>query len=336
MRVCSWGIPSNARTHLLDALARGAQASGAVVENRDLFRDVNHRTIRQYDAHLVYSRMYNFADRVIDKCRHLGKPVLVIDSGYIRRGEYYAVGLGGINAEADFKNAGSPPDRFNALGVEIKPWRDGGEYVLLCGQRQIDITLPCPPPQWAAVMRDVIRSVTDLPILYRPYPSEPAVHARIAGALPSRGSLEDDLAGAAMLVTHTSNVVVQALLDGIPCVTTGKGVADRVVSIRLKPEPEPPLPAWARGKAALIRHVLDAPRHTLPDRVPFFHDLAYAQWTEDEMKSGIPFRRLMGIEEPKEPEPITEKQSPAVSLYGDDILEMADDEIIDDEHDEQV
>ena len=91
------------------------------------------------------------------------------------------------------------------------------------------------------------------------------------------------------------------------------------------------LPAWARGKAALIRHVLDAPRHTLPDRTPFFHDLAYAQWTEDEMKSGLPFRRLMGIEPEPEAEPITEKQPAAISLYGDDILEMADDEVIDDE-----
>jgi len=326
MKVCAWSAPHNTRTHLLDALARGAEASGATVESGDLFRDVNHRVIRQYDAHLVYSRMYNFAGRVIDKCRHLGKPVLVIDSGWIRRGEYYAVGLGGINYEADFKNANSPADRFDRLGVEIKPWREGGEYVLLCGQRRIDITLPCDPWQWASVMRDVVRSVTDLPILYRPYPSEPKVYARIDGTLPSRGSLEDDLAGAAMLVTHTSNVVVQALLDGIPCVTTGKGVADRVVSIGLKPEPEPPLPAWARGKAALIRHVLDAPRHTLPDRVPFFNDLAYAQWTKDEMESGLPFRRLMGIEEPTKAEPITEEQSTAVSLYGDEILEMAEEE----------
>ena len=331
MRVCSWDNPKHARISLLEALSAGAQASGAVVDSRDLFRDVNHRIIRQYDAHLVYSRMYNFADRVIAKCRHLGKPVLVIDSGYIRRGEYYAVGLGGINAEADFKNAGSPPDRFNALGVEIKPWREGGEYVLLCGQRRIDITLPCPPQEWAIVMRDVVRSVTGLPILYRPYPSEPACHARIDGALPSRGSLEDDLADAALLVTHTSNVVINALLDGIPCVTSGHGVAERVVTIGLKPETEALFPAWARGKAALIQHVLDAPRHTLPDRVPFFHDLAYAQWTKDEMESGLPFRRLMGIEEPTKAEPITEEQSPAVSLYGDDILEMADDEVIDDE-----
>jgi len=336
MRVCSWDNPKHARISLLEALARGAEASGATVESGDLFRNINHRIIRQYDAHLVYSRMYNFADRVIDKCRHLGKPVLVIDSGYIRRGEYYAVGLGGINYEADFKNANSPADRFNALGVEIKPWREGGEYVLLCGQRVIDITLPCKPPQWAAVMRDVVRSVTDLPILYRPYPSEPKVYSRIDGTLPSRGSLEDDLADAALLVTHTSNVVIQALLEGIPCVTTGKGVADRVVSIGLKPEPEPPLPTWARGKAALIRHVLDAPRHTLPDRVPFFHDLAYAQWTKDEMESGLPFRRLMGIEEPRKPEPITEEHSTDISLYGDELLEMVDDDVDEVTDDEQI
>ncbi len=331
MKVCAWSAPHNTRTHLLDALARGAEASGATVESGDLFRDVNHRIIRQYDAHLVYSRMYNFADKVINKCNYLGKPVLVIDSGYVRRGEYYAVGLGGINYEADFKNANSPADRFNALGVEIKPWREGGEYVLLCGQRAIDITLPCRPCKWAAVMRDVVRSVTDLPILYRPYPSEPKVYARIDGTLPSRGSLEDDLAGAALLVTHTSNVVINALLDGIPCVTSGHGVAERVVTIGLKPEPEPLFPAWARGKAALIRHVLDAPRHTLPDRVPFFNDLAYAQWTKDEMESGLPFRRLMGIEEPREPEPIAEEHTTDISLYGDELLEMADDEVIDDE-----
>lgn len=336
MKVCAWSAPHNTRTHLLDALARGAEASGAVVETRDLFREINNRVIRRADAHLVYSRMYNFADKVINKCNYLGKPVLVIDSGYVRRGEYYAVGLGGINYEADFKNANSPADRFARLGVEIKPWREGGEYVLLCGQRAIDITLPCKPPQWAAVMRDVIRSVTDLPILYRPYPSEPKVYARIDGALPSRGSLEDDLAGAALLVTHTSNVVINALLDGIPCVTSGHGVAERVVTIGLKPEPEALFPAWARGKAVLIRHVLDAPRHTLPDRVPFFNDLAYAQWTKDEMESGLPFRRLMGIEEPRKPEPIAEEHTTDISLYGDELLEMVDDDVDEVTDDEQI
>ncbi len=331
MRIAAWDNPKNARIHLLDALARGAQACGAVVESRDLFRDVNHRVIRQYDAHLVYSRMYNFADRVIGKCRHLGKPVLVIDSGWIRRGEYYAVGLGGINAEADFKNLGSPPDRFRAMGVDIHPWIEGGEYVLLCGQRAIDITLPCDPWQWAHVMRDVVRSVTDLPILYRPHPAEPAAYARVEGTLPSRGALADDLAGAALLVTHTSNVVIDALLYGVPCVTTGKSVADPIVTIGLKPEPEPPLPAWARGKAAIIQHVLHAQRHTLPEREQFFKNLAYAQWTENEMESGIPFRRLMELEEPKELEPIAEDDTPAISLYGDELLEMADGEVTENE-----
>lgn len=59
---------------------------------------------------------------------------------------YYRVGVNGfLQDDADFNNAGSPPDRWEllsrALGLRLKPYRRVGRHVLIVGQNPGDVSL---------------------------------------------------------------------------------------------------------------------------------------------------------------------------------------------------
>src|SRR5690606_13462346 len=49
--------------------------------------------------------------------RHKGKPLLVIERGFVQRERYYSVGWNGINGKADFVNEDVDEKRWKALGT---------------------------------------------------------------------------------------------------------------------------------------------------------------------------------------------------------------------------
>lgn len=84
-------------------------------------------------------------------------------------------------------------DRFDRLGVELKPWREGGERVVL-PQRGIGPKGVAMPRDWAAQQRGRVRS-----------------HPGMRQSIP----LEQDLASAGEVVTWGSGAAVKALILGI-------------------------------------------------------------------------------------------------------------------------
>ena len=64
---------------------------------------------------------------IIKKHRAEGKPVIILETGYIKRERYFAAGWNGLNGRANFRNQGMPPDRWKALNIEPRPWRADGE-----------------------------------------------------------------------------------------------------------------------------------------------------------------------------------------------------------------
>lgn len=272
---------------ILDAFADGIQRSGGSVDWIDPLQPIKKASIEAYDCHVVHSGDYQNSDKIIAQCNRLGRPVIVIDSGYMRRGEYYAVGLGGINGQADFKNDNSPGDRFDALGLDIPAYDSEKRwYILLAGQHPLDLA-PRTPLDWAETTFARIREHTDLPVVYRPHPFDKR-NPGIDGALRSRRTVEEDLSGALALVTHASNLVVDGLLLHIPVFTTGKSVADQVAFKDF--EELEFVDCWENeSQEPVIKQ--------------FLSDLAYGQWTVDEMRDGRPYRRLMGLEPCRKNEP---------------------------------
>lgn len=206
---------------------------------------------------------------VIEEQKKRKKPVVILDSGYVKRGSgvnaYYACGLNGLNGHADFKNKNMPPDRWQALGVPLLPWRKTGSHVVLCGQVPWDASVQhIDMIAWLHETAKLIRQNTDREIVYRPHPlAVKQSPARLPGCRTSVVALKEDLNNAWAVVTYNSNTGVDAILHGIPnfCLGTGSmtyGVSSRDLGLLERPFLPPHREQWA-------------------------YNLAFTQWRPDEM-----------------------------------------------------
>lgn len=201
--------------------------------------------------------------------------VIVLETGYVNRGggenHHYAAGFNGLNARADFRNKDMPDDRAKLLGVECKPWRERGEHIVLCGQVPWDASVDHTNHiHWLHATAKQLRGKTSRPIVFRPHPKGP--HLDIPGTrLSTARTLQDDLRSAHVVVTFNSNSAVEAVLDGIPA------FADDYGSM-----------AWD-----MCAHDFEAIEgFPTPERTQWLSNLAYAQWTPDEMRSGQTWSHL--------------------------------------------
>lgn len=210
---------------------------------------------------------------IIRRHEEAGKDVIVIEKGYVKRDDYYAVGLNGLNGRADFANEGMNADRWEALGISLQPWSQIGKHILLCGQvpsdasvQNIDIV------GWCTSMVYEMSLITNMPILYRPHPLAIEQSPLILGTRTSKnGSLEEDLKDAAAVVTYNSNAAVEAVIAGVPAFAFDEGSM-----------------AWPVANRSIDN--LGSPLRPL--RLQWAWDLAYAQWTLDEMAVGLPWAHL--------------------------------------------
>ena len=134
-------------------------------------------------------------------------------------------------------------DRWDDLGVELKPWRTEGETVVL-PQRGIGSPPTAMPRDWPAKQKGRIRM----------HPGQNKVKP-----------LEEDLATAGKVVTWASGGAVKALMWGIKV--------------------ESHYPLWVAKQD-----------NTDSDRLRMLRELAWCQWTIEEIASGMPFERLLYAE----------------------------------------
>lgn len=200
-----------------------------------------------------------------------GKPVVVFERAYLGdRFHWTAVGLNGLNGCADFRNAKVPEDRWQQWRGTMKPWRQGGDYALIVGQVMGDASLEGENPyEWAYARYREARRVYDK-VLFRPHPLC-KFKQRLPGVETHEGTDSDALSRAAVVITHSSNMGVLAVMEGVPVVATGRHsmVTD------------------------LATQRVDRPV-TMPDREDWGRRIAYAQWTPDEIISGAAWRHITG------------------------------------------
>jgi hypothetical protein len=203
---------------------------------------------------------------VIAEQRKRGLDVIVLETGYINRGDgenhHYAAGYNGLNGRADFRNANSPADRAEKLSVTLQPWRKNGEHILLCGQVPWDASVDhISFKAWLNTMQETLKQVTWRPVRFRPHPQ----------MVKPDMSLEEDLENCWAVVTFNSNTAVDAALRGIPV------FADDTGSMAY--------PIANKDIAQIaIPH--------MPERKQWLNNLAYAQWTPDEMRQGLTWEHL--------------------------------------------
>ena len=207
--------------------------------------------------------------RVIERQRDAGRDYIVLERAYLGgRTAMASAGYNGLNGRADFRNAGSPAGRWEKMGIPLVPWNPGLGYVLILGQVRGDQAIAgVDILAWYAAAAAFYRR-WNAKVVFRPHPQDAATPTP-PGALSADGeTLAETLAGAALAVTYNSTSGVDAALAGVPVIAVDEGSMA--------------WPAAGHELGALVR----------PDRAQWARDLAYCQWTEDEMASGETWEHL--------------------------------------------
>ncbi len=215
-----------------------------------------------------------------------GIPLLYIDKGYHRvtaewGGKYMAAWWrmcwNATHPTAYFMDTPRAPDRWRRHRIRIVRNASRGERIVILGSSEkfhLSERLPH-PTTWTQEIVDGIRRRTPMEIIYRPKPSWTGAEP-IKGAEFSHGwktAIRRDLEGAFCSVTYGSIASVDSILAGVPCVVLGNAVARPISSTSIKDILNPIWESQAR-------------------REQWAANLAYCQFTPDEIASGVAWKIL--------------------------------------------
>jgi len=195
-----------------------------------------------------------------DEIRAAAPHCIVMERGYVRRDTHYACGLGDGGGFADYKNANSPGDRWERLGVNLRPWRQDGEHWLVLGQVPWDTSVQ--NEGYERRVQEIVHLLENSqkrPVRLRKHP------AVVGKAKP----LVEDLRNCWATIALCSTAGVDSVIEGVPHI---------------------PLRRRSMVASLVQQWTLDEP--PMPDRTQWAHNLAYTQWTLDEMREGLPFQHL--------------------------------------------
>ena len=219
--------------------------------------------------------------QIWQKAHKKQKPIIVIEVGGIQRGETWRLGLNGVNRDAYFAPEGNNRNRADRLGLDLKPWRKQGEYILVCGQHEKSQQWQGLPPVkiWAEETIQNLRQYTDRPIVIRPHPrcgfrlTTPAENVVYQTPTKKRNTYDDyyiQFKGAWAVVNPCSNPGVHAAIAGVPVFVHRSSLASPVGNVSL--------------------NMIENP--AMPDRRQWLNDLAHKEYTVDEIRQGIPLKYL--------------------------------------------
>lgn len=201
-----------------------------------------------------------------------GCAAVYLDLGYWMRANHYKVSVNARHPTAYFQKVQHGNERRRKFVPTISPYRVR-DHILVAGlspkgawAEKIE-----PVGSWEANAIAQIRKYTDRPIIYRPKPTwvgAPKIQGTIFS--PSEESSTMAIAKSMSVVTYHSNVGVDGLVDGTAVFST-KGVAS------------------VMGTSDLS--LIESPIY--PDnREQFLNDVAYCQWSIEEMGNGTCWRHL--------------------------------------------
>ena len=272
----------------------GAQNAGPVFDAFEHSCTSNGHTIssntsyHHTDCHVIWSvlfhgRMARNKDIWANSIRD-NKAIIVLEVGGIKRGTTWKVGLNGINRDAFFGDKGNDSKRAKALGLELKPWRTDGEYILLCGQHDKSLQWHNMPSMsnWFLHTYDEIRKHTDRPILFRPHPRcrLPHIERGLKNVIRQdpthlKGTYDDfDMAfdNVWATVSFSSNPGIHSIINGVPAFVGTSSLAYDV------------------GNDIDFMHNIEHP--LMPNRQQWLNDYAWTEYTVEEIANGLPLAQL--------------------------------------------
>lgn len=196
---------------------------------------------------------------------HEGAVRVVGDKGYFSEyatTRHFRVSVNAQQPDAHLRLRAHPADRWKALRINVTPVKARGKYILLCGigPKQAE-RHGLQYGEWERKTYKLLRGLTDRQILVREKPKNPV----IAGLPRAQHALNSEaIRGAWAVVCMTGNVGVDAIVEGVPVF------------------------AEAGPGSVYYPGGLDGLETVQPiaNRVEALSDIAYWQWTSEEIASG--------------------------------------------------
>ena len=208
------------------------------------------------------------------------------------RPRYLRAGVGHfVNTLGNFNNKNKTSDRWNKLtadlNIDVKPWRNYGQYILLALQQPDDGSLlGANISKWAYDTVLEIRRYSNRPIVIRAHPKprqydmdlirKACEVSDVTYASPNAVTMKQHLQSAWATVTYTSGLAIDSVVSGVPAygMSPGSFVYD-------------------------LEHDLSTIGNPKTyDRSQWLNDMAYTQWTPDEMAEGLPWLHLKDVLHP--------------------------------------
>jgi len=205
---------------------------------------------------------------------------VIVDTGFICNGRttdttssYMALGYDNIKRRAKYYNENSPSDRFDALGIKIKPWRHDGRHIVVFGQNEIGVSsYHTDIIGWFEKTIAYLNNTYKRPVIYRTHPNQKVFPKGNYTLKPFVGNpIENDLEDAWCAVAFTTNAAIDAVIHGIPVF-----VGDDMNM------------AWDVAE----KNIANLKSPAMPDREQWLYNLAYAQWSIKELATKQPWEHL--------------------------------------------
>jgi len=249
-------------------------------------RSLGHDVVSDnYDVSVIWSVLWHgrmlHNRNIYHTERSKNKPVIIIEVGNLLRNQTWRICLNHINGEGTFGNEiDLDPSRPNKLGVGLQRFKElRNSDILIATQHPRSLQWENMPTmqQWVENTVKEIRKFSDKKIVIRPHPrasfqlNNNDTSISIQRPVPIKGSYDDfDINyNYHCVINYNSGPAVQAAIHGVPIICDKSSLAYPVSS------------TFDR-----IENI------TLPEREDWFLKLTHTEWTVEEIKKGIPIKRL--------------------------------------------
>lgn len=233
------------------------------------------------DIAVIYG-LRNRLKSIMDTYIAEGRKCIFIDLGFFGRVDggklegYHRVSVNQLFPTLELVSVEGLPDRFKQFNIPVVHASNSkNKYILLAGMSAKSAGVyGLNPEQWEREAIATLNNLTNLPIVYRPKPSwpdaRPLPHALYS---PPQQNLTEVLTDAACVVTHHSNVAIDAAILGIPSIVTYACTPSVLASKNL-------------ADIHNLKH------HTYDERIKFLQKVAYQQWSVNEFRTGACLKYL--------------------------------------------
>ena len=224
----------------------------------------------------------HFRHEVFDQCKKHNIRRLVIDSGYInhirnrRNNPYYSFGFDGIKKFSSYYNDSSPSDRLDKLDINISPWKNSGDIILLCASAPTGWTSSLyNHRQWIVdTINKLLKTCSNKHIKIKTHPN---IAHYINNQIPKKNiicghvRLEDLSENIRCVICAASNISIDAIKLGIPVIC---------------PCDFNMVHPHCEQSIENIDNIIQF------DRQQLFNDLSYAQYNIEEISNGSAWHRM--------------------------------------------